>query len=184
MGINRSGINQLAVLWGLAEATAFFIVPDVFLSYVGRNKLRVGIIACWYSLLGALIGGLIMYYWGNADQTTANQLLDNIPAIDMKMINRVNEALSEQGIISVLFGPLSGTPYKIYAVQAAGQGVSLWLFLLISIPARVIRFILVTVLFHFALKVINQKVSKGYNLKILFVSWASFYTFYFWVMGW
>lgn len=52
------------------------------------------------------------------------------------MIKDVNSQLIEQGLISILFGPLSGTPYKIYAVQAAGLGSDLWLFIFISIFAR------------------------------------------------
>lgn len=177
------GINWFAGFWGAAEATVFFIVPDVCLSIVGRNKLRIGLIACFYSLVGALIGGLIMFYWGSTDHTTANQVLDKIPAINPEMIKNVNSQLTEQGLVAVLFGPLSGTPYKIYAVQAAGQGVSLWMFILISIPARLIRFMLVTILFHYALKAVNRVIDKKYNLNILIISWIVFYLFYFTVMG-
>jgi hypothetical protein len=42
----------------------------------------------------------------------------------------------------VLWGPLSGTPYKIYAALAPHAGVPLAAFLLISVPARLSRFLL------------------------------------------
>ena len=30
-------------------------------------------------------------------------------------------------------GPLTGTPYKLYAVEAGAQGLSPWLFLLVTV---------------------------------------------------
>ena len=177
------GINWLAAIWGFAEATFFFIVPDVWLSIAGRNKLRVGLIACFYSLIGALIGGLLLFLWSSTDQDSANYLLNRIPGINPDIIKDVNSQLIEQGLVSILFGPLSGTPYKIYAVQAAVLGSNLWLFIFISIFSRLIRFILVTTICHYALKVLNRVIDKRYNLKILIISWIIFYLFYFTAMG-
>jgi len=177
------GINWLAGIWGLAEATVFFIVPDVWLSIVGRDKLRTGLIACVYSLAGALLGGLVMYFWASTDQASATQLLNKIPAINSELIKDVNSQLIEQGLVAVLFGPLSGTPYKIYAVQAAGLGLSLWPFLLVSLGARLLRFMFVTILCHYALKIVNRVIDKKYNLSILIIGWIVFYLFYFTIMG-
>jgi L-cystine uptake protein TcyP (sodium:dicarboxylate symporter family) len=101
----------------------------------------------------------------------------------MEMIDRVNNELSQQGLIALLLGPVRGTPYKVYASQAAGAGMSLWLFILTSIPARLIRFVLVTVFFHYALKVVNRKIAKQYNIQILVTGWTGFYLYYFFVMG-
>lgn len=72
-----------------------------------------------------------------------------------------------------------GTPYKIYAVQAGGLGIGLWGFMLVSIPARLIRFILVTMFFHYSLKIVNRVISEKHNIKILLISWLAFYVFYF-----
>jgi hypothetical protein len=41
----------------------------------------------------------------------------------------------------VMTGPVRGTPYKIYAAQAGEQSLSLLLFLLMTIPARLECFI-------------------------------------------
>lgn len=173
------GVNGLAGLWGLAEATCFFIVPDVWLSTAGRKILRIGLVACVYSLVGALIGGLLMFFWGVYDQISANKFLERIPAINIEMINRVNDDLTVKGLIAVVLGPLSGTPYKIYAVQAGELGISVWGFMLVSIPARLIRFILVTMFFHYSLKIVNRVISEKHNIKILLISWLAFYVFYF-----
>jgi len=173
------GINWVAGLWGLAEATFFFIVPDVWLSIAGRKNLRTGLIACVFSLMGALLGGMLMYLWGNSNQSYVNHVLETIPAIDAVMIKMANNQLQQQGIIAVLLGPLSGTPYKIYAVQAAGHEISLWLFMFITIPARLIRFMLVTTFFHYALKAVYRFTGYEHHLKLLLISWFGFYGFYF-----
>lgn len=176
------GINRIAGLWGFAEATVFFIVPDVWLSIAGRKKLRTGLIACFYSLLGALIGGLLLFIWSSTNQATALQLLDWIPGINSAMIKDVNQQIIDQGLVAILFGPLSGTPYKIYAVQAAGLGANIWMFMFVSIFARIVRFLLVTIFCHYALKFLNKVMDKKYNLNILIVGWVGFYLFYFTVM--
>lgn len=177
------GINLVAGLWGLAEAIFFFIVPDVWLSIVGRKKLSVGIIACLYSLLGALLGGVVMYLWGSSNQLHVNQFLEKIPAINTEMIKGVITQLQEQGLVAVLLGPLSGTPYKIYAGQAAGQEINLLAFMLISIPARLVRFMLITTFFHYALKGVSHVIGKEYGLKLLLFSWFGFYVLYFSLKG-
>jgi len=50
-----------AAAWGLAEATLFFIVPDVLLSWLAAFRPRVAWPAVLTCLVGALAGGVIMY---------------------------------------------------------------------------------------------------------------------------
>lgn len=49
-------VNRIAALWRFAEATLFFIAPNVWLSLAGRQELRRGLMACLYALAGALLG--------------------------------------------------------------------------------------------------------------------------------
>jgi len=115
-------VNAIALIWGFAEATLFFIVPDVWLTLAGRDKLHRGLIVCLYSLAGALAGGTLMYLWGSQDPQTALRVVESVPAISTEMVGWVSEQLSTQGVVALMLGPLSGTPYKLYAVQAAGAG--------------------------------------------------------------
>jgi len=82
----------------------------------------------------------------------------------------------------MILGPLSGTPYKVYAVYAADAGIGFWPFVLFSIPARMIRFLLVTSCFHYILKAIAKFKVKTDPLVILITGWVIFYTYYFLVM--
>ena len=173
------GINLVAAFWGLAEATLFFIVPDVWLTIAGRKKLRTGLTACIYALTGALIGGVIIYLWAASNLNHAQTTIEKVPAISHDMISRVRSELSNQGFVAILLGPLRGTPYKVYAAQAADNGIGLGLFLLISIPARIIRFLIVTICCHFALKTLAKFNRKINSVAILLIGWIIFYTWYF-----
>lgn len=176
------GVNLLALLWGFAEATLFFIVPDVWLSILGRKKLKIGLIACIYTLLGALAGGLLMFAWGGHDLDRVRRVLEAVPGISTQMIEAVYRQLTEQGVLSLMSGPLSGTPYKIYASQAQAAGISPWVFLLVSIPARLIRFVLVTSVLHYAHEAACRLMGKKDCLGLLLFGWLLFYVFYFYVI--
>ena len=62
---------------------------------------------------------------------------------------------------ALVTGLLQGIPYKIYAVQAGGQGLSLIPFLLFTIPARLER-ILPVVLVGAAVGVAFRKIIRRY----------------------
>lgn len=176
------GINKVAASWGFAEATLFFIVPDVWLSIVARKDLKKGLIACFYSLAGALLGGAILFWWGLNDVDSASTIIEMIPAINHDMLARVQLDLSEQGLSAVMLGPLSGTPYKVYAINAANTEASIWLFLLISIPARLVRFIIVVACSHYLSQLITNK-TKLNPLMIIICFWLLFYGGYFYIMS-
>lgn len=176
------GVNLIAALWAFAEATLFFIVPDLWTSIVGRDKLRRGLIACLYSVAGALAGGSSLYFWGSLDPTGATFVLEKTPAVSAEMITRVREDLNNLGGWAILFGPLSGTPYKLYAAQAAEAGFPLFWFLLISIPARLVRFMAVTTICHYALRALKHLGFRVKPLTILLTAWTLFYVAFFLLM--
>lgn len=173
----------VAFLWGLAEATLFFLVPDIWLTILARQGLRTALLACAYALGGALLGGMLMYYWGAEDITGLIAVLDGIPAVNQTMIQETAAQMGDTGLTAMLFGPLSGTPYKIYAGFAGHLDYALWLFLLLSVPARLLRFVAVTLLSHYLLRLI-QRYFPTANLLLIIVSlWLLFYLFYFSLMA-
>lgn len=173
-------LKLVAFLWGLAEATLFFIVPDVLLSAVALNRLRAALIACALATAGALVGGTLLFTWGAHDPASAWAVLDRIPAIDATMQSNVRDALNEQGLTALFLGPLTGTPYKLYAVAAGQAGFSLPAFLLVSIPARAVRFVLLCLL----VDLIARKLPTRARLPVLAACWLAFYGAYFIHMGW
>lgn len=111
------GVGLAAFVWGLAEATVFFIVPDVLLSFVALRSLRRAFTCCLLALAGALLGGVGMYWLGQQWPEAMTRLLDRIPAIAPPMLARVARELADSGALAIMLGPLSGTPYKAYAVD-------------------------------------------------------------------
>jgi membrane protein YqaA with SNARE-associated domain len=163
-----------AFAWGFAEATLFFIVPDVLLTAVALHDGRKALWCCVWAVIGAAIGGTILYFWGDAG------VVESVPAISPAMMTRVRESLAGTGVLAMILGPLSGTPFKAYAVEAAAAGISFPLFLLAVVPARAPRFLL-TVLFAAAAgRVLKPRIGMRGTLIVWLVLWVLFYAFYFW----
>lgn len=84
------GVMAAAAAWGFAEATLFFIVPDVLLSIIiVRRGRRVAWIATVWAIAGAVVGGALMYCWSAQNASGVIALLDRLPAISPAMIARV-----------------------------------------------------------------------------------------------
>ncbi len=181
MSIGRA--NALASLWGFAEATVFFIVPDVQLSWLALRSPKRGLIACLFALLGALIGGSAMWMWGRFDPDAARAIFESLPAISGATIASVRQQFANSGIAALILGPLLGTPYKIYAVEAADLGHGLAIFLAVSIPARLTRFVLVTIVAGAVSRALRRRVSLRTVQSIHVACWAVFYSWFFAVMA-
>ena len=176
--------SAVALLWGFAEATLFFIVPDVLLSYaVVRRGVRAGLLAGLAAVLGALLGGTVMYLWGLQDPLSAESALARIPAIHADLIETVRTEMAQGWVQALFVGAFGGVPYKIFAVEAGYAHLNMGAFLAVSIPARYARFvftIMVTALVRRALVHIRQ---DRWSMAILTGFWLCFYAAYFAVMS-
>lgn len=173
-------VGASAFGWGLAEATLFFIVPDVLLTWLALGRVRTAWKACAWALAGALAGGAIMYAWGSHNPTAARGALARVPEVSEEMITEVQGQLSSYGVVAMAFGPLRGAPYKIYAVEAGAQRLSLLGFLAISVPARLLRFALLTALVAWLAHRAASGTSLGTRRVLHVVAWTVFYAWYFW----
>jgi len=176
----------LAFAWGLAEATFFFIVPDVLLTLIACRKLKPALFATIAALAGALAGGALMFAFGLGEADAARVFLDHVPAISSELITRVAAQINESGALAVLLGPIKGIPYKIYAVNWGAQQRSFMSFMLISIPARYIRFFLATIAARGIARIIEPVTHHRATIELLIVAvvWIAFYSVYFGRFGW
>lgn len=108
------GLMIAAAAWGFAEASLFFLVPDVLLSAIALCDHRKALFACLAAAAGAMVGGVLMYVWGSLSPDAALNIVERVPGISPEMIARVRDELASQGVMAMVFGPLSGTPYKVY----------------------------------------------------------------------
>src|SRR5690606_1189122 len=58
------GAQGVSLLWGFAEATVFFVVPDVWISRLALSSWPAALRACGFALVGALAGGALLYRAG------------------------------------------------------------------------------------------------------------------------
>ncbi len=171
-----------SLAWGFAEATVFFIVPDVLLMWLASRSLRCGMKGTGVAILGALVGGALMHGVGARSPEYAAELLDQVPAISRAMIDDVRSETAQAGLGAVLLGPLQGQPYKIYAAMWGARRGNLPAFLFVSIPARGVRFLLCVLLAHFVYRALARWThrSPAIEAAILAGGWIAFYVFYFW----
>lgn len=134
-------LRLLVAFWGFAEATLFFVVPDVLITRMALDGMRRGLMAGAWALAGSFIGGIATYFWASHDADTIHRIFDWLPAIGPMLMNRVaTELSSSDAVLAILRAPFVGVPYKLYAAAAPAAGLGLAAFLLISLPARAVRF--------------------------------------------
>lgn len=171
----------VAALWGFAEATLFFIVPDAWLSWLGMRSARAGIRACGWALAGALLGGTVMYTSASLALPATEREVEGVPGVHHASIEAVRVQIARRGLVAVLLGPIQGHPYKIYATEWGGARRGLAAFLLISVPARAMRFLLSAL----AATLLGRALSRwmGFGIRrqraVLIAGWLSFYGWYF-----
>jgi membrane protein YqaA with SNARE-associated domain len=182
--MKRHALNLAAFAWGVAEATLFFIVPDVLLSYVGlKHGPRAGAVASLYAALGAALGGVCMYLWSQADPAAARAAVLAVPAISEAMFIHARESMGTHNWFNAtMAGPLSSTPFKVYAVWAPWAGASLPAFALASIAARLPRFLIVAIGAALIGRALRPKLSERQLLWLLAGGWIAFYAVFFALM--
>ncbi|HEY2860419.1 MAG TPA: hypothetical protein VGJ21_18500 [Terracidiphilus sp.] len=132
----------LSFFWGLAEGTFFFAVPDVWISLEALIRPA----RTWRHVLaattGALVAGMLLYNWSARHREHAQSFVEQVPFVRPRMVENVHRSYQKRGIGAIFLGPLTGTPYKIYAVEAPAF-MNESALLLATIPARAERFLLV-----------------------------------------
>jgi hypothetical protein len=153
------GVRASAFLWSLAEATLFFIVPDVLLTYVA--------------------GGAVMLLWSWSSPQTALAAVAMVPNVSDAMLQGSRASLEQDGIIAMFLGSFQGVPYKTYAIAVLGAGLDPLLFLATTFPARIVRFCLAA-LFAAAISALFSKAGmpQRMQLTVLALAWIGFYIFY------
>lgn len=168
-----------AFLWGLAEATVFFVVPDVWLSIVAQRRgLAAGLRAAAFAVLGACLGGALVYLLARQNAGPLLAFYARLPAIPPEMVQGVRAALERDGPIALFVGGFSGVPYKVFAAVAPSGGIGLMPFLAASIAARALRFLLTVVAAAVLDSLAAPIAARRVRLAILLVFWTGFYAWF------
>jgi membrane protein YqaA with SNARE-associated domain len=168
-----------ALVWGFGEATVFFVVPDVIISLIALlYGWRTGAFAVLAAIMGAVIGGIVVYQWGQADIRGATAFFDQLPAIAPGTIARANREMSGDHVaFSMLMGSVTSVPYKLYAAHAGATGMPLWAFVLLTPLVRLPRFALAVVAVRLASRFAPAMMHQ-HKIKLLALFWIGFYALY------
>ncbi len=168
-----------ALVWGFAEATFFFIVPDLLLTAAvlvfGLSRaFRLSIAAA----VAATAGGLLMMIWGASDAAAARGFLLSVPLIGEDLLFRVHGEMEGVWFVDLAAGAITGAPFKIYAVEAGAAGINPLIFALAGFVARLARFSLAI-----GLAALGAAIAKRLGLKRivpygLALAWAGICAFY------
>jgi len=168
-----------AALWGFAEATFFFIVPDILLTatvlFCGVNKaLRLALVAA----LAAVVGGLLMMRWGASAPEASRVFLLSVPLIGDDLLLRVQTEVQGAWPFNLMFGAITGAPYKIYAAEAGAAEINPFAFALVSFLARLLRFSVVISLAALGFALAKRFGVVRFNGIGLAVAWGAVYAIY------
>lgn len=173
----------LVAVWAFAEATLFFIVVDLPISWiaVGHGRRRV-VLAVLVAAGAAAAGGALTYAWAGADPVGARGAMAALPGIDAETIAEAQRRFAAAPATAMFAGAFTGIPYKLYALAAAEQGMPLLSFLLLSVAVRLPRFALIALVARGASRVLDRWLSVRARLALLASLWLAFYAFYFAMM--
>jgi hypothetical protein len=171
----------VAFLWGLAEGTWFFVVPDVYIVFVALFCWRRGLLVALSSVAGSMVGGALMYALAAQGGATMAGWLTQVPLISPQMVETVAQRMQADGLRAMVNGPLGGVPYKVYAVQAGRQSLPWLPFLVVTIPARLER--LLPVAIAGAISGVRYKKLIRHHTKLALcmyvLLWVGVYVFYY-----
>ena len=132
----------IPLAWGFAEATLFFVLPEMWITWVALHGLRQGMAAAAWVLAAALAGGIAVHLAAHWNQMAVLALMERIPGVDAPLIMRAYDQLERHGWAGLLQGALGGVPWKLYATVAAGLDFGLPVFVVATAVARGLRFAL------------------------------------------
>jgi hypothetical protein len=181
----RAANERLARLagfwWGLAEGVAFFIVPDVYVSFATLFAPRAGLVAWLASIAGSLAAIVSIRVLMAVPGLDYLAFLERVPGISAAMIQRVTEAVGSAGLPFTPLLVLGGVPLKVYGAAACSLGLPLAGVLLWTVFARVVR-IAPTFLLAGAVRLLFRRRIDARPVAwcgVLAAWWVGFYVFYF-----
>ena len=155
-------------LISFAESSFFPIPPDILLIPMAlASKARAlfyAFMCTLFSVLGGILGYAIGYFFYNSV---------GIYIVDFyhleNSFNIFESYYKEFGILIVLGAGITPFPYKFITIASGVFGLNIFLFIIVSIIGRGLRFYLIAILLYFFGEKINLIIDKYFNfLTIVF----------------
>lgn len=174
---------MIAAIWGFAEATVFFVVPDVAVTAAALRSTRAMVLSALLAAGGAVAGGIVMNDLAQRDYASARRLVERVPAISPAMVDHAGQQIGRHGVGAFFLGSVTGTPYKIYAIHAGHARQSMPAFVLASFVARLARFLAAGLITRGIVRAMPTAWRHRRAAIILALFWIGLYAAYWGVMG-
>jgi Predicted membrane protein len=150
-------------LISFAESSFFPIPPDILLVPMALaskvNALFYAFICTIFSVLGGILGYAIGYFFYNSV---------GIYIVDFyhleNSFNIFESYYKEFGILIVLGAGITPFPYKFITIASGVFGLNIFLFFIVSIIGRGLRFYLIAILLYFFGEKIKLIIDKYFNI--------------------
>lgn len=154
------------------EAIFFPVPADILLIVLVLGYREKAFTYALFSTLGSVSGAFIGYMLGhflwvtNGGEFTwfANLFFDNIPGFSTELFNDFKILYDKYDLWIVFTAGLAPIPYKIFTVTAGVFGMSLPLFLIVSLISRGTRFFILTYLLWRYGQPIQRFFEKYFNI--------------------
>ena len=150
-------------LISFAESSFFPIPPDILLIPMAlaskANALFYAFICTLFSVLGGILGYAIGYFFYNSVGIYIVEFyhLENSFSV-------FGNYYKEFGILIVLGAGITPFPYKFITIASGVFGLNIFLFIIISIIGRGLRFYLIAILLYFFGEKIKLIIDKYFNI--------------------
>ena len=150
-------------LISFVESSFFPIPPDILLIPMAlaskANALFYAFICTLFSVLGGILGYAIGYFFYNSV---------GIYIVDFyhleNSFNIFESYYKEFGILIVLGAGITPFPYKFITIASGVFGLNIFLFIIVSIIGRGLRFYFIAILLYFFGKKIKLIIDKYFNI--------------------
>ena len=150
-------------LISFVESSFFPIPPDILLIPMAlaskANALFYAFICTLFSVLGGILGYAIGYFFYNSVGIYIVEFyhLEN-------SFNIFEDYYKEFGILIVLGAGITPFPYKFITIASGVFGLNIFLFIIVSIIGRGLRFYLIAILLYFFGEKIKLIIDKYFNI--------------------
>ena len=176
----RYGV-PLCFVWGFAEATLFFVVPDVMVGAVALFLPRRWWRAAAAALIGALAGAAVLAIATSVVGDGVRDILVAVRGVSSEMMRDVAREVEDIGPRAMLGGPVAGVPFKVYIVEsvlASAGAASLFAWSVVARASRIVLVAAITALIGLVLRR-PIHVHPGVFLSLYVVWWVVAYGVFF-----
>jgi hypothetical protein len=167
-------------IWGAAEASFFFVVPDLWLGLVGLLAPRRAGAAFAATIAGAVVGAAVLFGVSRSAGAAVEAYQAALPGLSSDQLTRARTELADHGLGVMVGFPFQGYPLKVGVHEAAQLDVDLSqvaVFAILNRLARVGPFVLLTTVAGTVLTLwIHRR--EALVVTVYGTAWALFYGWY------